>query len=204
MNLYLRLCILVASLVYYQTVRAQIAITSVTPTALCTGSPISVSYSNTYSGQATLSVYLYSVSATDPLYLTQLNTSGGNSTISANIPIGLSTNKYIIGLKLVASQITYLTPRSNELTINAIPSSPTTSAVVYCQGAFATALSATASSGGTLIWYNMNSSGGPSSMVPPTPSTSTVGTVTYYVSQRINGCKSPRVRYTMMRVEKYK
>jgi PKD repeat protein len=68
----------------------------------------------------------------------------------------------------------------------------------YCQGATATQLSATASTGNTLVW-NTVPTGGTSSTTAPTPSTSTAGTFTYYVSQKnVGGDESPRVAITVI------
>ena len=75
----------------------------------------------------------------------------------------------------------------------ASPAAPTvTSPVDYCQGATAVPLTATPSAGGSLNWYGTNATGGTASPTAPTPSTATVGSTTYYVSQTIGGCESPR------------
>jgi hypothetical protein len=55
-----------------------------------------------------------------------------------------------------------------------------------------TALSATASAGGTLNWYGTNAVGGSASANAPIPSTAVSGNFTYYVSQTIGGCESAR------------
>ena len=71
--------------------------------------------------------------------------------------------------------------------------SPTTTAVSYCLGSSATALTAVGGTGSTLQWYGTNATGGTASATAPTPSTATAGTTTYYVSQLdANGCESPR------------
>ena len=81
------------------------------------------------------------------------------------------------------------------MTVNAIPSAPTvTSPVTYCQNSTATALSAT---GTGLKWYTIASGGTGSSLVP-TPSTTTAGTTSYYVSQTTNACESPRATITVI------
>ena len=59
--------------------------------------------------------------------------------------------------------------------------------IAYCQGATATALSA---SGSNLLWYT-NSTGGTGSATAPIPSTAIVGSTVYYVTQTV-GCESPR------------
>ncbi|WP_264522313.1 T9SS type B sorting domain-containing protein [Flavobacterium sp. N1994] len=74
-----------------------------------------------------------------------------------------------------------------------LPAAPVvTTPINYCQGATASALSATALTGGTLNWYGTNATGGTASATAPTPSTTTVGPTTYYVSQTIGGCESLR------------
>jgi len=79
-------------------------------------------------------------------------------------------------------------------------SAPTvaTTSFNYCQGATATQLSATASTGNTLAW-NTAPTGGTSSTTAPTPSTATAGSFTYYVSQKnAGGDESPRVAITVV------
>ncbi|WP_413998957.1 T9SS type B sorting domain-containing protein [Flavobacterium sp. W1B] len=66
------------------------------------------------------------------------------------------------------------------------------SPIYYCQGSVASALTATASPGGTLNWYGTSSSGGIASVAAPTPSTALVGTTSYYVSETVAGIESTR------------
>jgi hypothetical protein len=76
---------------------------------------------------------------------------------------------------------------------------PTTSAAsyTYCAGASATALTANASLGNTLRWYTQ-ATGGTFSTTAPTPSTSTAGSFTYYVSQaNANNDESQRIAITV-------
>ena len=78
------------------------------------------------------------------------------------------------------------------------PSAPTvTSPVNYCQGATTVPLTATPNAGGTLNWYGTNATGGTASPTAPTPSATTVGTTTYYVSQTVAGCEGPRAPITV-------
>lgn len=67
-----------------------------------------------------------------------------------------------------------------------------TTSINYCQNGTATVLSA---SGTNLLWYTASTSGTGSSTAP-TPSTATVGSTTYYVSQTA-GCESPRLAITV-------
>ena len=57
-----------------------------------------------------------------------------------------------------------------------------TTSYTYCQGASATALTATALAGNSLRWYTQ-ATGGTYTTAAPVPSTTTAGTYTYYVSQ---------------------
>lgn len=76
------------------------------------------------------------------------------------------------------------------------PSVSTTS-FTYCQGATASTLSATSSSGNTLYWYDV-ATGGTALSGAPTPSTNAAGSYSYYVSQKnSNGDESPRVAITV-------
>lgn len=79
----------------------------------------------------------------------------------------------------------------------AMPTVATTS-YTYCQGANATALSATALTGNTLRWYTQ-ANGGTYSTTAPVPSTTTAGSYTYYVSQANAGNdESMRVAITIV------
>jgi large repetitive protein len=80
------------------------------------------------------------------------------------------------------------------ITVNPRPSAPVvTTPVTYCQNATASALTATATAGNTLLWYT-SASGGVGSATAPTPSTATIGTTNYYVSQinTTSNCESNR------------
>ena len=68
------------------------------------------------------------------------------------------------------------------------PLPPTTATVNYCQGAAAIPLTAT---GTSLKWYT-DASTGNGSTTAPTPSTSAIGTVHYWVTQSNGSCESAR------------
>lgn len=75
------------------------------------------------------------------------------------------------------------------LTVNPIPAAPAVvSPVTYCNGAVAVSLSAT---GTHLTWYD-TAIGGTGTLIIPTPSTADTGNFYWYVSQKVNGCESPR------------
>lgn len=69
-----------------------------------------------------------------------------------------------------------------------------TSPVNYCQGATATALSAT---GTALKWYT-TATGGTGSATAPVPSTATVGSTDYFVSQTLNSVESERAKISVV------
>ncbi|GAB3726550.1 Ig-like domain-containing protein [Spirosoma lituiforme] len=75
--------------------------------------------------------------------------------------------------------------------ITATPAAPGTTPASFCYNTVATALTATAVPGGILNWYT-SATGGTASTAAPVPPTNVVGTTTYYVSQSVNGCESPR------------
>ena len=79
------------------------------------------------------------------------------------------------------------------VTINSTPAAPSVQAVTSCQNAAAPVLQAT---GQNLLWY-AGSTGGMGTTAIPTVSTSQAGQVSYYVSQSINGCESPRATLTV-------
>ncbi len=65
--------------------------------------------------------------------------------------------------------------------------------IAYCKNAPAIALTAT----GTSILYYTVASGGTGASTAPTPSTGTVGSTNYYVSQTVNGVESDRALITV-------
>ncbi|QHV95485.1 Ig-like domain-containing protein [Spirosoma endbachense] len=77
------------------------------------------------------------------------------------------------------------------VTVSGSLAAPKTAApAAICQGVISAALTATASAGATLRWWGTNASGGSFSTTPTVPSSQ--ATATYYVSQIINSCESPR------------
>ena len=78
---------------------------------------------------------------------------------------------------------------SATVTVNPIPTTPVTENVSYCQNEVGQILTATASEGAQLLWYE-SETGGVSNTTAPVPSTSEVGETKYYVSQVVDGCES--------------
>ena len=123
--------------------------------------------------------------ATGPTGSNNVYTATYTYTVPATAPTG--TNNFTVSILDAAGCAN--TSKAQAITVNAQPNPPTvTSTVTYCQNATASALTAT---GTGLLWYTA-ATGGTGSTTAPTPSTTTVGTTSYYVSQTVSGCESNR------------
>jgi hypothetical protein len=114
----------------------------------------------------------------------------GSSTPSTPSTANAGTFKYYVAQKQNDCE-----SERAEITVEvkAAAPAPTVSSVNYCQGAPASQLSAVAASGGSLLWYTA-ATGGSGSPGGPVPSTSNVGTETFYVAQTVGAsCESQRV-----------
>lgn len=83
---------------------------------------------------------------------------------------------------------------SSSIPINLFAPPTVSSPLYYCQNSPSLPLRATASAGGTLNWYGTNATGGTASGTAPTPTTTIVGTTSYYVSETVGGIESTRSR----------
>lgn len=114
--------------------------------------------------------------------------SGGTSSTTAPTPTtsAAGTTTYYVSQTTGSCE----GPRASiAVTVNTAPAKPTvTTPISYIQNTTASALTAT---GTALKWYT-TASGGTGSSSAPTPSTTTVGTINYYVSQTVASCESPR------------
>jgi large repetitive protein len=79
--------------------------------------------------------------------------------------------------------------RAIVVNVTGTPTVPTVANVEYCKNA--TSIPALSAGGTNLLWFTA-ATGGTGSTTAPTPSTASVGTTTYYVSQSTNGCQSAR------------
>jgi len=118
--------------------------------------------------------------------------SGTNTTVEVTI-IGRNISSFGNDFAIDDISMTHATAcafsKSSSITINAIPSAPSvTSPVTVCKNGTTGPLTAV---GTNLRWYTQPV-GGVGSMTAPTPSTSMIGTSTYYVSQMPGGCEGPR------------
>lgn len=76
------------------------------------------------------------------------------------------------------------------LTVKPTPAPPTAISPAYCQEDIVGPLAAT---GTNLLWYTVPG-GGTGSATAPVPVTTTTGTISWYVSQTVNGCESKRTQ----------
>ena len=136
--------------------------------ALCSGESLSLTASTSASGTPTWSW-------TGPNGFTS---SSQNPNIAAATTAASGTYNVTVTINSCTSPAGTTT-----VTINPRPVPPVvTSPITYCQFATPTALTATALPGHTLQWYTV-ATGGTANNTAPTPTTSTTGTISYYVSQ---------------------
>lgn len=148
------------------------------PLVLCQGSP---------------SVQL-TATGTNLLWYTAAIGGTGSATASTASAATLgSTNYYVSQTNIGTSNCE--SPRA-QITVNVVttPAAPTVvSPLNYCQNQTVPALTA---GGSNLLWY-ATATGGAGNSTAPVPSTSTIGSITYYVSQFAGTCESPRSSITV-------
>ena len=146
----------------------------------------------TFTGANGTAPYIFTYNINGGSNLTATTTSGNSVNVSVPTNTAGSFAYNLVSVQDNSStQCTQTQSGSATVTVNAIPSAPTAvPTYTYCQNSTATQLTAT---GSNLLWYTVPTNGTSSSTVP-TPSTSSVGTANYYVSQTINGCESPRTQ----------
>jgi hypothetical protein len=117
---------------------------------------------------------------------------GSSNSTSINATVGTMN-----GRVSAAAVIGTCTGPATSLNVGIKPAPPVlaTTSQAYCQGATASALSASSAGGATLNWYAPGAQT-PSS-IAPVPSTTTVGVVTYLVTQVLNGVESDAVSMTV-------
>ncbi|HRP44458.1 MAG TPA: PKD domain-containing protein, partial [Ginsengibacter sp.] len=123
-----------------------------------------------------------------------LAASGSSATIPAFTSVNNTTNTITANITVNATLGTCSSTKNFSINVGARPETPTVQNVEYCLNASATPLTATAAPGNHLLWYN-TATGGTGSTTAPTPSTTSAGISTYYVSQ-VSGstnCESSRV-----------
>ena len=123
-----------------------------------------------------------------------LSATSGTTTINPFTTTNSTASALTATINVSATANSCTNPSSFTITVNPKPANPTAvTPVSYCQNETASPLTATATSGHTLLWYPA-ATGGTGSATAPTPSTASVSTVAYYVSQTntTTGCESGR------------
>ncbi len=144
---------------------------------------------------------LNSGGATTPWYQSWWSVDGNDSTktlsdinwVNIFTPLGTAPDCRLSAGSVAASGATF----SNPVFFSVSTPTVAMNSYTYCQGATTTPLSATASAGNSLSWYNV-ATGGTALSGTPSPSTAAPGVYTYYVSQKnANGDESQRVAITV-------
>jgi gliding motility-associated-like protein len=157
------------------------------PAAPTAASPI------TYCLNATNATALTATAAPGNTLLWYTSATGGTGTTIAPIPstaVATTTSYYVSQVSSTANG-SCASPRTKiDVTVIALPAAPTvTTPISYCVGGTPAALTA---SGTGLLWYSQAIGGPAGSTTVPTVSTATAGSTTYYVSQTVGTCVSPR------------
>lgn len=127
------------------------------------------------------------LTATGTALLWYTTATGGTSSATAPIPSTATTGStiYYVTQTLTCGESPRVPVTVN---VNGTPAPTVVTPVNYCQGNTASALTAT---GTGLLWYSA-ATGGTGSATAPIPTTTTLGSTTYYVSQTVATCESPR------------
>jgi hypothetical protein len=117
---------------------------------------------------------------------------GGTTLSAAPVSSALTAGTYNYYVSNLSSDGCESPRTKFTVTVNAIPSVPTVSDIALCTGTTTSALTATIATGNTAKWFTV-ATGGIVLSAAPTPSTTTAGTTSYYVSQiSAAGCESSR------------
>jgi Ig-like domain CHU_C associated/Secretion system C-terminal sorting domain len=169
------------------TIVVNVNATPITPTA---ATPF------TYCQNATAAILTATADAGNTLnWHTSLTGTGSTTAITPSTATAGTTNYYVSQTNSFGCE----SPKATIVVVtNVAAPAPATSAVNYCQNVVAIPLTATAVAGNTLKWYTV-ATGGTALAAAPTPSTTTVGTTTYFVGQ-INaaGCESVRAALNVL------
>jgi gliding motility-associated-like protein len=115
-----------------------------------------------------------------------------DATTGAIIPITSTPDTYTVTYTIPAKGTCPPFSTTSTVVINTAPAPTVVTPLSYCLGAIAPPLTATTLAGGNLLWYT-TATGGTGSTTAPTPLTTNQGTTSYFVSQVIANCESPRV-----------
>jgi hypothetical protein len=124
-----------------------------------------------------------SATGTDLLWYTTATGGTGSSTSPTPSTAADGVTKYFVSQTLNSCE----SLRDSITVIVSTIAAPVTTPTYFCQGGNSTCLTAT---GSNLKWYVSPTGGVSAACIAP--STAAIGTSSYYVSQTVNGCESPR------------
>jgi hypothetical protein len=159
------------------------------PITACLGS------NATFVSQATGigTTYSWEVSTNAGLSWTTIAPTAGKEILTLPaVTLAMNNNLYRVR---VTNTLTLVTATSNAVKLNIaeLPAAPITTSISYCQGGIAASLSNAVTTGTNLMWY-LSASGGSASTIAPIPSTDNAGITSYYVTQTLNNCQSPKAQ----------
>ncbi|MEY5001387.1 MAG: hypothetical protein RLZZ211_1423 [Bacteroidota bacterium] len=140
--------------------------------------------------------------STSAFYLSFMGPDGNDTTatlaqvnwVNLFTALGVTPDARLAAGSVVATNGNFMNPKFYSVAAPVV----TTNSFTYCQGASATALTATSLSGNSLRWYTQPT-GGTYTTIAPVPSTTNAGTYTYYVSQaNANNDESMRTAITVI------
>ncbi len=124
-------------------------------------------------------------------------------TSSDNSIATVDQNGLVLGIKAGKVFITYVDilnlSKTIEFIVNEIPKAPIVSDLTYCSSNIANALTAIANGQNNLTWYLSSEINAVGTETAPIPSTTTAGSIAYYVSQTdlTTACESPKATITV-------
>ena len=181
------------------TVSGTYTVTAFDPASGCSNSttlnavvPNSPTAPITTTTQPICSAALGSIVVTSPLGANLQYSINGSTYQTSTAFNGLSPSTYSVTVRNTVSNCT--SPVTTVILSNStgLAAPVASSPINLCQSQPAPSLTATALPGASLLWYGTFATGGTGSTTPTVPSLATLGTTSYYVSQIIGLCESPR------------
>ena len=160
------------------TVNSTLSLNIINPAPICSGGTVDITLPAVTIGSTTGTTLSYW-------------TDSGATNILTNPNAISSSGTYYIKSTLGSCSIT----KPVLVSINSSGGVPTpgVSPISYCQNSVAPSLTAAPAPTATLNWYGIDATGGTATSTAPIPSTASLGTIKYYVSQSIGTCESMRV-----------
>jgi len=125
------------------------------------------------------------------------NATGGSGSANAVVASTSDTTTKAYYVSQINNTTSCESPRAKiTVKINPAPASPSVKDTTYCNNISADTLRATSLTGHSLNWYGTSATGGTASALGSKPITTTVGSFSYYVSQKNNttGCEGARAK----------